>query len=113
MKVGIVTKPNLAAARETLVGVDAWLRAHKVASVWAIEAAALVPADGRVILPREEMPPAIDLALVLGGDGTLLAMADIIAQADCDVPILGINFGSPRSHDPSWMRRSRLRSRAG
>jgi NAD+ kinase len=94
MRVGIVTKPNLAAARETLVGLEAWLRAHGVESLWATEAAALVPADGRTVLPREEMPARIDLALVLGGDGTLLAMADIIAQTGHDVPILGINFGS-------------------
>jgi NAD+ kinase len=94
MKVGIVTKPNLAAARDTLVGLEAWLREHRVDSVWALEASALIPADGRMVAPREDMPAHIDLALVLGGDGTLLAMADIIAQANCDVPILGINFGS-------------------
>ena len=94
MKVGVVTKPDLADARETLVAVDAWLREHRVESVWAREAAELMPADGRVVVARDEMPPRIDLALVLGGDGTLLAMADIIAQAGRDVPILGINFGS-------------------
>lgn len=94
MRVGIVTKPDLTAARDTLEGVDAWLREHQVASVWSIEAAAILPADRRVVLTREQMPAQIDLALVLGGDGTLLAIADIIAQADRDVPILGINFGS-------------------
>lgn len=94
MRVGIVTKPNLTAARETLVGVDAWLRERRIGTVWSQETAALVPADGRVVVRRDEMPLQIDLALVLGGDGTLLAMADIIAQADRDVPILGINFGS-------------------
>lgn len=94
MTVGIVTKPNLVAARETLEAVDAWLRGHAIASVWASEAAALVPSDGRTIVPREQIPAAADLVLVLGGDGTLLAMADIIAQGDHDVPILGINFGS-------------------
>ncbi len=42
----------------------------------------------------EEIPRAADLVLVLGGDGTLLAMADVIAQSGRDVPILGVNFGS-------------------
>ena len=31
---------------------------------------------------------------MLGGDGTLLGMADRIAASDRDVPLLGVNFGS-------------------
>jgi|TARA_B100001964_G_scaffold245076_1_gene329748 NAD+ kinase len=34
------------------------------------------------------------MILVLGGDGTLLAMGDRIAQHGVDVPLLGVNFGS-------------------
>ena len=40
------------------------------------------------------MPTAVDMILVLGGDGTLLAMGDRIAQHGVDVPLLGVNFGS-------------------
>ena len=32
--------------------------------------------------------------LVLGGDGTLLAMAKAIAESGRDIPILAVNFGS-------------------
>jgi NAD+ kinase len=34
------------------------------------------------------------MVLVLGGDGTLLAMADCIGEAGSNIPILGVNFGS-------------------
>ena len=46
------------------------------------------------MIERDAMPGAVDLVLVLGGDGTLLAMADRIAAAERDIPILGVNFGS-------------------
>ena len=34
------------------------------------------------------------MVLVLGGDGTLIGMADCIAEAGSGIPILGVNFGS-------------------
>jgi NAD+ kinase len=94
MVVGVVTKPQLSAARATLIELDRWLGDHRIDAVWAEEAAQLVPSNGRTTATREEIPLHADLVLVLGGDGTLLAMADLIAQAGRDVPILGINFGS-------------------
>ncbi len=42
---------------------------------------------------RDDLPSRVDLILILGGDGTLLAMADRIAAAGRDIPILGVNFG--------------------
>jgi NAD+ kinase len=94
MTVGVVTKPQLSAARATLIDLEAWLRDHHIEAVWADDAAALLPDGRRVVASREEIAARADLVLVLGGDGTLLAMADIIAQSSRDVPILGVNFGS-------------------
>lgn len=93
MRIGIVTKPGLAEARETLAGLETWLRGRADA-VWSEESAALMPPRDRRVVPRDEMPAEVDLVLVLGGDGTLLAMANRIAQAERDIPILGVNFGS-------------------
>ncbi|MDD8027410.1 MAG: NAD(+)/NADH kinase [Acidobacteriota bacterium] len=42
-------------------------------------------------LPREEIPGQVDLVAVLGGDGTLLAIAHLAARAG--VPVMGVNLG--------------------
>lgn len=100
MVVGVVTKPHLSAARDTLVEVEAWLRERRVEAAWGEDAArllALSAVEGpgsRAVAPREEIVKRADFVLVLGGDGTLLAMADFIAQTGRNVPILGVNFGS-------------------
>jgi NAD+ kinase len=95
MRIGIVTKHELAAAATTLAELEVWLRDHHVDAVWSTESAALAPGyDGRTVVPRERIGDGTDLVLVLGGDGTLLAVADILGQAGHDVPILGVNFGS-------------------
>ena len=93
--VGIVAKTRLHAAAGVLSEIAAWLDARGVKAVFEQETAALVglPPD-RATLDRAVLPTAVDMILVLGGDGTLLAMATRIAQAGADIPILGVNFGS-------------------
>jgi NAD+ kinase len=94
MRVGIVTKHHLNAASETLLALEAWLAERRTPAVWSRDSADLMPAAAREIATREELPHRVDLVLVLGGDGTLLALAGIIGRSGCDVPILGVNFGS-------------------
>jgi NAD+ kinase len=95
MLIGIVAKPELAAASATLTELEGWLHDHGVAAVWSAEAAALAPSHrDRRVVARERIGDEADLLLVLGGDGTLLAVAGIVAQSQRDVPILGVNFGS-------------------
>lgn len=93
MRIGIVTKYGLEEARETLTDLEVWL-STRAATVWSPESDVLMPRGVRTILDRDAMPAAIDLVLVLGGDGTLLAMANRVGQAARDIPILGVNFGS-------------------
>jgi NAD+ kinase len=81
-RVGIVAKERLPGAAEVLAELRAWLKARGVDAV-----------DDRQA-PRDEIPKEVDLVVVLGGDGTLLSMADRIGQAGRDIPILGVNYGS-------------------
>ena len=94
MRIGIAVKPGLAAARDTLVELEAWLRDRGVEAVWSTEAAKLVAGGSRHAAEREDLARQSDLAVVLGGDGTLLAMAKAIAESGHDIPILAVNFGS-------------------
>ena len=94
-RVGIVAKHGLIAAAEHLARLGPWLRERGVEPVYETETAVLAGAaasDRR--LSRDEIPDAVDLVAVLGGDGTLIAMASRIGQSGKDVPILGVNFGS-------------------
>jgi NAD+ kinase len=94
-RVGLVAKGGLDAAAGALAELAGWLEAREVHAVFETETAALagLPA-GRRTVSRDELPQACDLIVVLGGDGTLIGMADRIAEAGADVAILGVNFGS-------------------
>ncbi len=94
-RVGIVAKQGLLAASEHLVRLGAWLRERHIEPVYETDTALLMPAAGtQANRSREDLPNVVDLIIVLGGDGTLLAMANRTAQAGRDIPILGVNFGS-------------------
>ncbi len=94
-RVGIVAKRGLAAS-DHLSRLATWLRERRVEAVFETDTATLAggAARGSRSMAREELPHAVDLVIVLGGDGTLLAMAERIAAAGRDIPILGVNFGS-------------------
>lgn len=94
-RVGIVAKRGLRAASDHLERLARWLRDHQLEAVFETETAALAGSGaGATSHSRDEIPAHVDLIVVMGGDGTLLSMATRIAQADRDVPILGVNFGS-------------------
>ena len=92
--VGIVAKTRLDSIAPRLIEVAAWLESRGVEPVFESRTAALAAiAPPRRVVARHDLPEQVDLVLVLGGDGTLLAMADRIARTGRDLPILGVNFG--------------------
>jgi len=95
-RVGIVAKHGLVAASEHVARLGPWLSERGIDVVYERETLALTGAIGKHArtATRDALPCEADLIVVLGGDGTLLAMAARIAKADRDIPILGVNFGS-------------------
>ena len=95
-RVGIVAKQGLVAASEHVSRLGPWLRDRGIEAVYEDETATLAgaAARGARTMTRDALPREVDLVIVLGGDGTLLAMAARIAHTGRDVPILGVNFGS-------------------
>src|SRR6476646_2295877 len=90
-KASIISKQGKPELGKVVVQVAGWLRDHG----YAITA----DASTREFCPDCEPAEREDLArvgpdfvIVLGGDGTLLAAARAVAQAD--IPILGVNLGS-------------------
>jgi NAD+ kinase len=92
-RVGIVAKPRLTAVSRDLPALAAWLEARGVEPVFDEATADLAEQGGLRRVTRDDLPRHVDLILLLGGDGTLLGMADRAAQAGLEVPILGVNFG--------------------
>jgi NAD+ kinase len=94
-RVGIVAKSHLQAATPSLVDVERWLADHRVDAVFETATAALMPPNSkRRVADKAALVKDVGLVLILGGDGTLLNMADCIGRAGLNVPILGVNFGS-------------------
>ena len=94
-RVGVVAKSRLHAATPHLVEIGEWLSARGVTAVFECDTAELMPASAkRQVASKTALSADADMVLVLGGDGTLLSMADCIGEAGSGIPILGVNFGS-------------------
>ena len=79
----------------SIPAVTRWLASRGVTAVFETETAGLIPfAADRLIESKDRLARDVDMVLVLGGDGTLLSMADCIGEAGSGIPILGVNFGS-------------------
>src|SRR5690349_3580120 len=93
-RVGIVVKPRLDGGARVVQDLVAWLTARQLTPTLE-EAGAALDGTGRLrTVSADVLPSEVDLIVVLGGDGTLLATARLIAAAAVDVAVLAVNFGS-------------------
>ena len=82
-RVGIVAKSHLREATPHLTAIEAWLAARGHETVFETATAALMPAAaGRKVADKPALVAGVDLLVVLGGDGTLLSVADCAGAAD-------------------------------
>ena len=87
--IGIALKPNQPRLGSMVRDIAKWLQGRGVELLLGPEAS---NASGLPGMPRSELADKVDLMVVLGGDGTLLAVVRAIGERA--VPVLGVNLGT-------------------
>jgi NAD+ kinase len=89
VRVGFILKPDKTEAGALLEELGPWLQNQGHVPVVTTEDQ-IAPA-GAEIVPEDQLGSVIDLAVVLGGDGTMLRASRLVA--DQGKPVLGVNLG--------------------
>jgi NAD+ kinase len=94
-RIGIVLKPHQPDALKTICQLVAWLAERDITLVGGpeIERERIEHQTGCAVpqVEPEKLAAEVDLMLVLGGDGTMIATARMIG--DQETPVLGVNYG--------------------
>jgi NAD+ kinase len=94
-RIGIVLKPHQPDALKTVCELVRWLdeRGITLAGGPEIERERIEHETGCAVseVVSENLAATVDLILVLGGDGTMIATARMVG--DQEVPVLGVNYG--------------------
>lgn len=89
--VGIFSKPNKPEVAQIMPGLMEWLCAHGYEIV--VDPQTAPHAQGAPCVSREELGSReLNFVIVLGGDGTFLHAARVVAKSG--TPIVGVNLGS-------------------
>src|SRR2546423_2175793 len=95
-RVGVLVKPHHPEAVETICRLLAYLHERGIGLVAGprVERAAVEERAGCAleVLDYEQLAASVDLIVVLGGDGTMIAAARLLDNRD--VPVIGINYGN-------------------
>lgn len=88
-RVGFILKPGSSEAGDLLAQLAQWLRER--GHVPMVTDEDQIAPEGVEIVPEDRLGDEADMAMVLGGDGTMLRASYLVAHHD--VPVLGINLG--------------------
>lgn len=89
--IGVITKPQAESARGTLQSLFDFLSTKNCTVILDEQIPGSINTHNFKQLSREQIGSECDLAIVVGGDGTILNAVRSLAHAD--VPLLGINVG--------------------
>jgi NAD+ kinase len=94
-RIGIILKPHQPDALRTICELAKWLAQKGIELVGGpeIERERVEHETGCAVaeVESERLAQSVDLILVLGGDGTMIATARMIG--DQEVPVMGVNYG--------------------
>ncbi|HEX8635965.1 MAG TPA: NAD(+)/NADH kinase [Pyrinomonadaceae bacterium] len=95
-RVGVLAKPHHPEAVKTICRLLEWLASRGITVVVGprVERAEIERETGCVVetLEHEELAASVDMIVVLGGDGTMIATARLLDNRD--VPVVGVNYGT-------------------
>src|SRR5258708_23236884 len=94
-RIGVVVKPHQPDALDSICRLNEWLNEKGIQLVGQAEIAhqQIEQQTGCAvkIVKDDQLASSVDLILVLGGDGTMIATARMIG--DAEVPVIGVNYG--------------------
>ncbi len=94
-RIGVVVKPHQPDALATLCRLTEWLNARGIKLIGSLDVdrERIEHETGCVVetVKDEDLAEGVDLMLVLGGDGTMIATARMVG--DMEVPVIGVNYG--------------------